>query len=148
MDMKVKMETSDKVIRAYLEDEMGKYRQRIITWLHVIGEKCVNDARLQGSYKDRTGNLRGSTGYAVIDRGSVITIGGFKQVLDGKEGPRNGRAYLNGLISENELIGPTLIVVAGMKYAYYVHDRGYNVLDSAELLAEKLVTELQAKLSK
>ena len=144
MDMKVKMETPSKVIRAHLEDEMGKYRQRIITWLHVIGEKCVNDARLSGSYKDRTGNLRGSTGYAVVDRG-----GGFKQVLDGKDGPRNGRSYLNKVISETtELVGPMLIVVAGMNYAYFVHDRGYNVLDSAEILAEKLVRELQAKLEK
>lgn len=148
MDMKVKMETPMKVIKAHIEDEMGRYRQRLITWLHVIGEKCVNDARLKGSYKDRTGNLRGSTGYAVLDNGAVITIGGFKQVLDGKDGPPNGRTYLNEVIDKHDLEGPTLVVVAGMKYAKYVHDRGYNVLDSAEMLAEKLVLELQEKLSK
>ena len=147
MDMKVKMETPMKVIRAQIEDQMGRYRGRILTWLHVIGEKCVNDARLSGSYKDRTGNLRGSTGYAVVDYGRVVTIGGFKQVLNGKDGPVNGRAYLNEIISENAgLIGPMLIVVAGMNYAYFVHDRGYNVLDSAEVLAEKLVRELQSKI--
>ena len=148
MEMKIKMETSQKVIKAHIEDEMGRYRMRLLTWLHVIGEKCVNDARLQGSYKDRTGNLRGSTGYAVVDQGRIVTVGGFKQVLDGKDGPPNGRNYLNGLIEENPLIGPTLIVVAGMNYAKYVHDRGYNVLDSAEMLAEKLVLELQEKLTK
>lgn len=148
MEMKVKMETPMKVIKAHIEDEMGQYRQRLLTWLHVIGEKCVNDARLQGSYKDRTGNLRGSTGYAVIDRGALVSRGGFQQVLDGKDGPHNGRVYLDELVNKNELVGPTLIVVAGMKYAKYVHDRGYNVLDSAEMLAEKLVLELQEKLTK
>ena len=33
-----------------------------------------------------------------------------------------------------------------MNYAKFVADKGYNVLDSAEMLAEKLVKELQEKI--
>lgn len=146
MDMKIKMTTPKKVIRAQISDSINQYRQRIIRYLFVIGEKCVNDARLMGSYKDRTHNLRGSTGYTVVDNGNIVTIGGFQQIEGGSDGPKKGREYLDSLIKENKVNGPMLIVVAGMNYAKYVADKGYNVLDSAEILAEKLIKELQLKI--
>ncbi len=146
MDLKVKMTTPKKVIRAQIADAVGKYRHLLIRQLFVVGEKCVNDARLSGSYTDRTGNLRSSIGYGVIDNGNIVTVAGFTQVKDAKDGPKKGREYLDALLKENKVNGPTLIVVAGMNYAKYVADRGYNVLDSAEMLAEKLVKELQMKL--
>lgn len=146
MDMKIKMTTPKKVIRAQIADSVGKYRQLLLRQLFVVGEKCVNDARLQGSYKDQTGNLRGSIGYGIIDNGNIVTTAGFQQVLSGTDGPQKGKAYLDSLLEENKVNGPTLIVVAGMNYAKYVADKGYNVLDSAEMLAEKLVKELQEKI--
>jgi hypothetical protein len=147
MDLKVKMTTQKKAIRAYIEDSVGKYRQLLIRQLFVVGEKCVNDARLQGSYKDRTHNLRSSIGYGVVDNGNIVTVAGFRQLdADAKDGPQKGRDYLDSLLKENRVNGPTLVVVAGMNYAKYVADRGYNVLDSAEMLAERLVKELQLKI--
>lgn len=146
MDLKIKMTTPKKVIRAQIADAVGKYRQLLIRQLFVVGEKCVNDARLQGSYKDQTGNLRGSVGYGIVDNGNIVTTAGFQQVLGGTDGPQKGKAYLDSLLEENKVNGPTLIVVAGMNYAKYVADKGYNVLDSAEMLAEKLVKELQEKI--
>ena len=38
--------------------------------------------------------------------------------------------------------GVVLVVVAGMNYAAHLSDRGYDVLDSAEVLAAKLVPQL------
>ena len=146
MDLKVKMTTPKKAIRAQIQDAVGKYRQLLIRQLFVVGEKCVNDARLLGSYQDQTGNLRGSVGYGVIDNGNILTVAGFHQVLNGTNGPQNGKEYLDALLKENKVNGPTLIVVAGMNYAKFVADRGYNVLDSAEILAEKLIRELQTKI--
>ena len=148
MDLKIKRHTN-KVIRKQISDDIERVGQRVIQYLFVIGEKCVNDARLQGSYKDQTGNLRGSTGYAVVDKGKVITVGGLKEVKGSAEGPAKGEAYLEELVSQLDSSGgPVLIVVAGMNYAKYVADKGYNVLDSAELLAEQLISELQNKLAK
>ena len=146
MDLKVKMTTPKKVIRAQIADTVGKYRQLLIRQLFVVGEKCINDARLNGSYKDRTHNLRSSIGYCIVDNGNLVTVSGFKQIEGGKVGPQKGREYLESLIKENTVNGPTLIVVAGMNYAKFVADKGYNVLDSAEMLAEKLVKELQEKI--
>ena len=42
--------------------------------------------------------------------------------------------------------GIVLIVVAGMKYAIYVADRGYDVLDSAEDLARREIPKMLEKL--
>ena len=38
--------------------------------------------------------------------------------------------------------GLVLIVVAGMNYAAYVEAKGYNVLSSAELMAENILKQL------
>jgi hypothetical protein len=43
--------------------------------------------------------------------------------------------------------GIVLIVDAGMHYASYVSAKGYDVIDSAELLAQQLVPEILKRLS-
>ena len=37
-----------------------------------LGEKFVNKARLEGNYKDRTGNLRSSIGYIILLNGKIV----------------------------------------------------------------------------
>lgn len=145
MPVKVTMKTPKSELRAYIAKGVEEQRQKVIRMLAYIGEQCVNDARLKGSYTDRTGNLRGSTGYCVVADGEIVQTAGFARVLSGTEGPNKGRDYIRELAS-GYTSGIVLIVVAGMHYAAYVADRGYNVLDSAELLAEKLVGDLQKTL--
>lgn len=145
MPVKMQMTTPAHEIRAYIAKGVEEQRKKVIRRLMLIGEKCVNDARLKGSYTDRTGNLRGSTGYVVIDNGTIITEGGFQPVKGSSEGPQKGRQFISKLVSENTL-GIVLIVVAGMEYAKYVADKGFNVLDSAEILADKLVNDLTSEL--
>lgn len=146
MDLDIKKGTALKAIQKHITDEIARQKQRFITQLFVVGEKCVNDARLNGSYTDRTRNLRGSTGYVIVDNGTILTVGGFQQLGEGVDGPKEGRNYateLAGQIGSNSI---ALIVVAGMNYAYYVEKRGYNVLQSAEILAERLINELYQKM--
>ena len=142
MPVKVKMTTPKAELRGYITKGFEAQKQRLIRMLMYIGEQCVNDARVKGSYTDRTGNLRGSTGYCVVDNGQIVNTAGFAQVLGGSEGPNKGKNYVQEIASGYSS-GIVLIVVAGMHYAAYVADRGYNVLDSAEILAERLVGELQ-----
>lgn len=100
-------------------------------------------AVLSGSYRDVTGNLRGSIGYVVSDEGMVVSEGGFQQVLGGGDGPRIGRqrAYERA----RQCPGLVLVVVAGMDYAEIVADRGADVLESAEILARRLLLELDRR---
>ena len=120
-------------------EELAK--RRLIRLLADVGSECVAEAISGGNYADRTGNLRSSIGFVVADDGKVVQEGGFIN-LGGADGPDIGRA--KALEMAEGTTGVVLIVVAGMQYAQYVADKGYNVLDSAEILARNLLDELAA----
>lgn len=115
-------------------------KKRMAVMLQAVGEACVAEAVENGNYTDRTGNLRGSIGYVVAVDGQVVSEGGFRKVADGEDGPREGKSLAYAKASEST--GTVLVLVAGMKYAEMVADKGYNVLESARLLAKRLVRQL------
>lgn len=124
-------------IQQYIEEQLALKVEQLIDKLSYIGEGALRIAREQGSYTDRTGNLRSSTGYVIAVDGEVIARAGF----DSKD--EDGAAFAEELARTTE--GKAVLVVcAGMNYATYVSARGYDVLDSAEIearaLAEKLLT--------
>lgn len=119
-----------------------KYRKACILKLQYVGEKCIRDARLTGSYTDRTGNLRSSIGYVIVDRGQIAYESEFPSVKNGSEGAKEGKVYAHELANQFGS-GIALIVVAGMSYASYVQRRGYNVTASAELIAEQLISKMK-----
>lgn len=106
---------------------------QIINKFREVGERCVAQARDKGSYTDRTENLRNSVGYVVLYNGVVqgksqIKIAQSQKLLE-ELIPR----YQKGIV---------LVVVAGMNYAVYVEAKNYDVLTSAELLAERIVPKM------
>lgn len=133
----------DEAVRTALE----RQRQAIIYQLQYVGEQAVNEVRLKGSYTDRTGNLRSSTGYVVVDNGKIVSSSSFEAVTvnggTGTEGAQKGRAFAEELASRYSS-GLVLIVVAGMHYAKYVQRRGYDVLISGQILAENLIQQLKS----
>jgi len=133
-------------IERMLKDKIEKYQEKIVRVLRYVGEKCINEAREYGSYQDRTGNLRSSIGYIILKDGKPIEKGGFKITKSGGNGQKEGETFINKIISQYPK-GFVLVVVAGMKYASYVEARNYNVLTSAELLAEREVPKLLKALS-
>ena len=160
MPVKIEMTTPAHEIRAYIAKGVERQRQRVIDRMGKIGEACVNKARSykdgkmkRGSYEDQTGNLRGSTGYVLVVDGQIYIKSAFepvpvwdkklKKMVVHEEGPNSGRAFAEKLASECGS-GIVLIVVAGMNYAKYVADKGFDVLDSAEIEAENLVKKLQS----
>jgi len=66
-------------------------------------------------------------------------------VKQGKDGSSKGAAYVKSLARKFPQ-GICLIVVAGMNYASYVSAKGLDVLDSSELLAERLVPQMLKQL--
>ncbi|GJH39891.1 hypothetical protein RCZ04_04410 [Capnocytophaga sp. HP1101] len=109
-----------------------KYINEAINKFIEVGERCIREARDNGAYTDRTGNLRSSVGYVVL--------------LNGSEKSKSRISTLNqNLIEEVKAQYPkdlVLIVVAGMNYAAYVEAKGFNVLSSAELMAKNILTKL------
>ena len=124
---------------------VSQIEQAVIYRFAEIGEKCVNEARKKHSYTDRTGNLTSSIGYVIAVDGQVIRQGGFERFKDGDDGVKSGPGLASEIATQTSK-GIALIVVAGMNYARYVADRGKNVLQSAELLQEKLVDRLVRQL--
>ena len=133
-------------IERMLQQKIALYQEKIIRILRIVGEKCINEAREHGSYQDQTGNLRSSIGYVVLQDGKPIEKGGFQLTKSGGNGQKEGETFINKIIYQYPK-GFVLVVVAGMKYATYVEARNYNVLSSAELLAEKEVPKLLKALS-
>lgn len=106
-----------------------------------VGEACLREARENGNYIDRTGNLRASIGYVVLVDGKTVSESGYSNT----EGGAKGEKLISDLKKQYSK-GIVLIVSAGMNYAAYVEARNYNVITSAELLAEKLVPQILTKI--
>ena len=132
-------------VEACLDEQIERIEQLIIYNLSNVGEQCLTEARNTNSYKDQTGNLRSSIGYTIVKDGRVIRQSDFAVVRKGSEGKSEGEQFARSLASKFS-DGIVLIVVAGMNYASYVSAKGYNVLDSAELLADRLVPSILKQL--
>lgn len=139
--MPIKLVTPQSEIDAYIDQSIDKALEFIVNTFLYVGESCIREARDNGSYMDQTGNLRSSIGYVVVVDGQIVRKNVVDLVKNGTEGTKEAEAFLERLASEHST-GICLIVVAGMNYASYVEGRGYNVLTSAELLAERLVPQL------
>lgn len=139
--MPIKLVTPQSEIDAYIDQSIDKALEVIVNTFLYVGESCIREARDNGSYMDQTGNLRSSIGYVVVVDGQIVRKNVVNLVKNGTEGTKEAEAFLERLASEHSS-GICLIVVAGMNYASYVEGRGYNVLTSAELLAERLVPQL------
>lgn len=133
--MSIEIVTPSGEIQQYIEEQLRLKVEVLINKLSYIGEGALRIAREQGSYTDRTGNLRNSTGYVIAVDGQVTTRAGF----DSKN--EDGAAFAEELARTTE--GKAVLVVcAGMNYATYVSARGYDVLDSAEIEAKVLAEKL------
>ncbi|MBR3548328.1 MAG: hypothetical protein IKN86_12355 [Bacteroidaceae bacterium] len=141
--------TSGDNFQRYIERRIESMKAALIRELNYIGEKCVNTARISArkgrDFKDQTGNLRGSIGYVIVVDGEIVSESAFEPVKDGAEGSQEGRNYAERLAKQHPQ-GIALVVVAGMNYAKYVASKGYDVLQSGELLAKKLVPQMLKEL--
>ena len=145
--MALKRTTTSKQIDEFIAASIRQKEMQIAKDFAYVGEKCVKEARLNGSYADQTGNLRSSIGYVVANDGEICYGSNFETVKSGSFGSSTGESYVRQLLSENNK-GIVLIVVAGMNYAKLVSARGRDVLDSAEILADKLVPKMLRALNK
>lgn len=155
--MAINCTTPMSAIEQEIADRIEILQRQVIEILKYVGERVVkharelpspNVARVKGvipphqpHYIDWTVNLRSSIGYVIVKDGKIVQSGGFDAGSDGKNGADAGRSYAES-VARNFIGGISLIVVAGEHYASYVTDKGYDVIDSAELVAEQLFNDL------
>lgn len=138
----------DSVYGDFVNTQVERMQDAVVYNLCAIGEQVLNAARSTNSYKDQTGNLRSSLGYVVAVDGKIVTMSDFAPADKGTDkatGQKEGKAYAQQLL-EKFPTGIVLLVVAGMNYASYVSAKGYDVLDSAELLSGQLLTDMLTQL--
>lgn len=140
--------------------------EKLIKLLIGGGEFFVSHARKNGSYRNRTGNLRSSVGYIVLFNGVPIKMSSFELVsvspfidynvfmpTEGKfAGKKQYRkvTYKGGTGEDGSKAGqefaldladayPTglvLICLVGMYYGRYIEAMGYDVIKGATIATE------------
>ncbi|NLO71970.1 MAG: hypothetical protein GX102_13705 [Porphyromonadaceae bacterium] len=143
--------------------------QKIIMMLIRAGEFFVGHARQNGSYQNRTGNLRSSIGYVIVNNGIVVEMSNFDAIAtqdrvilvdfivnDGKyqgrskqrnvkiKGGTGETGAIDGKafameIASNYPNGIVLICVAGMEYGKHVEAMGYDVITGATIATEAFI---------
>ncbi len=108
-------------LREYIERD----KENIILVLHRIGHEAVNWARENGSYTDRTGNLRNSIGYIIFENGEERDFFGNAPAQANKD------VVVRLVRNRIPKHGLALVIFAGMEYGIYVEARGYTVLSGA-----------------
>lgn len=139
--MPIKRITPKGAAKAYLDKQLAMWQQTIINNLVYVGESALKQAREGHRYKDQTGNLTSSIGYAIVVDGKVFKRSRFEVVNNGREGAANGSQFLQRIIARNSK-GIVFIMVAGMPYAQYVEAMSLDVLDSAEVMAKKMLPNI------
>ena len=113
-------QTVQNIFDQFINDNDAKVLQS----LQYIGEEFINKARLNGNYKDKTGNLRSSIGYIILKDGEIFE----QSFIGGKtEGENKGKEFASEVASEYSN-GWVLIGVAGMEYAASVEAHNYDVI--------------------
>lgn len=124
-------------------------RSLILRRMSYGGEKSLILARENGNYTDRTGNLRNSIGYVVIDDSTKVAdecnaskepiITGTENLQTAAEACDEAKGRLiQGVETDGNI---TLEVVAGMNYATFVEAKGYEVLSNTRLSIERTMND-------
>lgn len=129
-------------VRRMVQTLKERLSESVLQRLLYIGEQFIVDARNSGTYTDRTGNLRSSIGYLIL-RSGVHLAENFHGKAD--EGRQRAKSVA---LSIEPPQGYVLIVVAGMDYAAAVEARGYDVLTSSSIRAEKSLKKAITTLQK
>jgi hypothetical protein len=141
-----------------VHDLMQKERERLVKAVLLrlvrIGEQFVSNARsktaAQGGFRDRTGNLRNSIGYVVLNNGAQYRSDFKTTVSGGSAGASKAQAVASDVAGQFPS-GLVLIVVAGMEYASAVESRGRDVITGSSLAAKnelrQAIIDLRQKLN-
>ena len=135
-------------VRKRFDAFLNEIEKKQIARLQRLGEMCLVEARTNKGYMMQTGALLLSTGYEVFVDGVAV-----HSQFDAASGAESNAAEM-GIKSGQSIAetigkgtkGIALVVVAGMNYAAYVEAKGYNVLSSAEHLAERELPRMLEKL--
>lgn len=147
MGIVIRPKFTNEQIRQMVAEKAGKIRDAILLNLQKIGEEFITNARNNNTYKDRTGNLRSSTGYVILYNGEQIFGSDFEPVKGtADKGGTEGKNFINEIKAKFPK-GFVLIGVAGMNYAAAVEALGYDVISTSSIEAALDLKAAMARIS-
>lgn len=146
--MGIKAQFTQEQLKRRFDAFLAMVKKEQIARMQRLGEMCLIEARNNKGYMMQTGALLSSTGYMIFVDGVAL-----HSQFDAASGAESNAAQ-NGIKAGQSLAekvgkntkGIALVVVAGMNYAAYVEAKGYNVLSSAEHLAQRELPRMLEKL--
>lgn len=151
--MGLKANFTQKDIDRYLAAQQNKLADKICNRMKFVGEKFIGYARVRtegkANYDDHTRNLRGSTGYIILQNGHIVFESFPGANNAGVQAARSIGAKIVAMKSKaNSFV---FIGIAGMHYAAYVEAKGKDVISASSQLAaedlKKSMKELQAQVN-
>lgn len=146
--MGIKPNFTSAQIKQRFDAFLAMVKKKQIARLQRLGEMCLIEARNNKGYMMQTGALLSSTGYTIFVDGvalhSQFDAASGAESNAAQNGIKAGQALAEKVGKETK--GVALVVVAGMNYAAYVEAKGYNVLSSAEHLAQRELPRMLEKL--
>lgn len=124
-----------------------EYDRKAVIFLASVGERVVKYAREHGTYTDRTGDLRNSIGYLVVQYGRIITEN-FSIGSGHEKGKQEARAHAIEVARELPPSKTYLVWVAGMEYARYVEAIGFDVIEGSGNWVESTAETLKAEFTR
>lgn len=134
-----------KAIDGFVDHTVDK---KILEAMQYVGEEFIRRARENREFKDDTGALQSSIGYAIAKDGKILVeaIKGVEDYLENPEGKAEGLRLAKEVIKENSK-GWALVGVAGMEYGIYVEARGIDVISGSvpgtQALMKEIIDELK-----
>lgn len=144
--MGIKPNFTEEDVKKRFDEFLKKIEKSQIRRLQMLGEMCASHAKsipADIGFRDQTGNLRSSIGYAVFKNGIAVHEG----YTDTNAGATEGKELANK-VGTKYTNGICLVVTAGMNYAIYLEARGRDVLTSAEIMAKNELPKMLEALRK
>lgn len=117
-----------------LDELLRQIDERTDTVLTEVGRDACRLARQDGNYQNRTGNLRNGNGFCIVRDGQVVKM---EVVTDGAHPEAVEKTENLLLYSSKSEDG--LYLANGMEYGSHVESKGYEVLMSKKLYAERQI---------
>lgn len=117
-----------------LDELKGLIQSNIKEAMIEAGEEAIQVQKIESDYLNHTQNLRNAPGYAVIVNGEEVAR---NVPADGAHG--EAKAKTNKTLDNADKSGTGIIIADGMEYASFVSSKGYDVIDSALLHANKVL---------
>lgn len=150
--MPIKKNFSARQIQEKINARIDARKQAFIGRLFAIAEECLNNAKSNHKYLNRTGNLASSINYCIVDDGVIVAAGQWRATVgaegNGQKGIQSGMQYLQKVVSGLPQKGLIFVMVAGMPYASYVEAMSLDVLDTSEAMAKAKIKQMIEKLTR